>query len=201
MYNQKMEQQKENIWNVPNFITSLRVVFALITIYFIFSDLSIIYAVISFLLGMLTDFFDGHLARKMNQKTEFGRQFDVIADRILLVGAILALALKLSFSGLLNNNHLYQMIFMMSREIISFPFLIFSMIFKIRIPHVRMIGKITTATQSVAIPLVFLSVFYNIFSFSWYFAIISGILGITAAFYYIYDVIRLYITKDKNIIN
>lgn len=192
--------KKENIYNAPNFLTLLRILFAVLCIYFIFADFSAFYIITAFILGMFTDFFDGQVARIFNLKTEFGRQFDMIADRILLIGVILAAIIKLSILGLLNEGYIVQMFFIMSREIICLPFVLLAFFFKLGIPHVRMSGKITTFMQSIAIPLLFINIFYHIFYFSWYFSIVTGILGIIASSYYIYDVVLLFIRKKLNLI-
>ncbi len=49
------------------------------------------WAVIVFVIGALTDFFDGMLARKLNAETVWGATLDPIADKILICGAILGL--------------------------------------------------------------------------------------------------------------
>ena len=50
-----------------------------------------------FIGAALTDFIDGHLARKWNQITGFGRMLDPIADKAMVV---IALAVLLGLSGL-----------------------------------------------------------------------------------------------------
>ena len=44
-----------------------------------------------FLIGSLTDFLDGHIARKYNMVTDFGKVMDAIADKILVNGVIIIL--------------------------------------------------------------------------------------------------------------
>lgn len=193
-----MEKIKENIYNAPNFLTLLRILFAVLCIYFIFADFSAYYIIIAFILGMITDFFDGQIARRFNLKTEFGRQFDMIADRVLLIGVISAMILKLSFAGLFQEAHFTQMFLIMLREIICLPFALAAMAFRLGIPQVRTPGKATTFLQSIAVPVLFVNIFYGIFGFSWYFSILTGIVGTVASFYYIYDVVILFVMKRLN---
>ncbi|WP_222934245.1 CDP-diacylglycerol--glycerol-3-phosphate 3-phosphatidyltransferase [Caulobacter sp. 17J80-11] len=49
-------------------------------------------AFITFVVGAVTDWFDGWLARKLNATTDWGATFDPIADKILVCGTILGLA-------------------------------------------------------------------------------------------------------------
>ena len=45
-----------------------------------------------FLLASVTDFIDGHIARKYNLVTDFGKVMDAVADKILVNGVLIALA-------------------------------------------------------------------------------------------------------------
>ena len=189
------KQEKENIWNIPNFLTFSRIIFTAIAIYFIFAEFHIFYIIAAFIIGMLTDLFDGYIARRFNLKTEFGRKFDMIADRVLIVGVALAFVFKFFFLGLLDNNHLSQIFFMLIREMLTIPVALVTMSLGGGVPQVRWIGKITTFMQSVTFPMILLSIFYNFFSFSFYFALLTGILGLIASFYYINDMRNLLIKR------
>lgn len=84
--------------NLPNKLTMLRVI--LVPVFMVFAALSrygtadfnptfaliagIIFAVASF-----TDFLDGYLARKNNLVTDFGKFMDPLADKLLVVAAML----------------------------------------------------------------------------------------------------------------
>ena len=45
-----------------------------------------------FLIGSLTDFLDGHIARKYNMVTDFGKVMDAIADKLLVNGVLIILS-------------------------------------------------------------------------------------------------------------
>ena len=58
-----------------------------------------------FNLAALTDYFDGYLARKYSQESDFGKVFDPIADKILICFSLISISLYLSnpFIGLLTS--------------------------------------------------------------------------------------------------
>lgn len=71
--------------NIPNLLTLLRIL--LIPAILILHSFGFIKASFVILcLGLLTDFFDGHLARKLGQETDFGAIFDPIADKFVALG-------------------------------------------------------------------------------------------------------------------
>lgn len=79
--------------NLPNKLTFIRLVLAVPFIYFLQeSDAGgLTYRLIAFVLfvvASLTDFFDGYLARKYNLVTDFGKLMDPLADKILVISAL-----------------------------------------------------------------------------------------------------------------
>lgn len=79
--------------NLPNKLTLLRLILAVPFIYFLQeSDTGGLayrmFALVIFIIASLTDFFDGYLARKHNQITDFGKIMDPLADKILVISAL-----------------------------------------------------------------------------------------------------------------
>ncbi|MDO8460006.1 MAG: CDP-alcohol phosphatidyltransferase family protein [Nanoarchaeota archaeon] len=185
------KKQEENIWNIPNTLTFLRVLLTFATIYAIFIGYNIKVIVIFFVVAALTDFFDGQIARRFNRKTEFGSKFDPIADRFLMLGVFFAFVVNLAINDMLSDDHMLQVLMLISREIIALPFVAVAFAYRKEIPPVRWIGKVTTFAQGVAFPAVMLNIYYGeLFSFSLYLALLTGVLGVLSAFTFITDVIR-----------
>lgn len=58
----------------------------------IYIELKYIIAGIIFIIASLTDFFDGHVARKYNMVTDFGKMVDAISDKLLTNTVLVILA-------------------------------------------------------------------------------------------------------------
>lgn len=55
-------------------------------------DVKYLIAGVLFLIASVTDFIDGHIARKYNIVTDFGKVMDAIADKLLVNGVLIVLA-------------------------------------------------------------------------------------------------------------
>ena len=86
--------------NTPNKITLSRLLLIPLIVFFYlatFIPYARLVATILFIIACLTDFVDGHLARKTNQVTDLGKFFDSIADKVLIAtGFILTCAVPIS---------------------------------------------------------------------------------------------------------
>ena len=83
----------ENIWNVPNVLTMLRL--ALIPVFVaVFAAGHDKLALLTFVIASLTDLLDGYLARKNHQITAFGKLMDPLADKLMVVTALICQGVK-----------------------------------------------------------------------------------------------------------
>ena len=89
-----MTQNQKKNYITPNQLTLIRIFLVPFMIFFYLADFipyGKLIAVIIFALAAITDFFDGKLARKTGQVTDLGKFLDPIADKILILGALVLL--------------------------------------------------------------------------------------------------------------
>ena len=79
---------------IPNYLTMFRMasVLGLYLTFHLPAPLGHWLAVVVFGLGAITDFFDGYLARKFDAQSDFGRMFDPIADKLMVLVCLVMLA-------------------------------------------------------------------------------------------------------------
>ena len=82
--------KKSTLWNAPNVLTMLRVVFS-IGIFILLPFDFYTACIVLFILASATDYLDGYLARKYNLVTVFGRIMDPFADKLLICGCFIYL--------------------------------------------------------------------------------------------------------------
>ena len=82
-----------SVMNLPNILTIIRVVLIPFFIFFfsLSSPRSAIIAAVIFLVASLTDLLDGYLARRRKEVTQFGKFLDPVADKLLIVSALILL--------------------------------------------------------------------------------------------------------------
>ncbi len=178
--------EKENIWNVPNFLTLIRVILAVVLMYLIVASSDLTLILIIFLIAASTDFFDGQIARIFDLQTEFGRKFDIFADRFLWSSFVLVFVVYYSLRGLLTQGYYWAFVILMTRELISLPFALPAFFKKKPVPKVNYYGKTTTFLQGATIPLIILSMdIPNLFDFAFTLSALTGIVGFISATTYI----------------
>ena len=175
--------------NIPNLLTVSRIILTFVVMYLIFAGNDIRLIIVIFAIAALTDFFDGRLARRFKWVSEFGRKADMIADRFLWVGTALAFLIS---AGLNDQLHWYlgfQLLFIMSREVVSAPFALIAFFSGKDITHARYIAKVTTFIQGFALPALIVSVYYPIFMLiSVPLSLVCAVTGFMSAIYYMHDI-------------
>ena len=88
-------------WNIPNILTVLRLLAApLVAVMYLYytRPYADILAVTLFVLAAITDWFDGYLARAWGQQTRLGTMLDPIADKAMVVIALMVIVAFSSWS-------------------------------------------------------------------------------------------------------
>lgn len=78
--------------NIANKITILRIILIPIFLFVLLSSITnnLLIALVLFLVASFTDFLDGYLARKLDLVTKLGKFMDPLADKLLVISAMLA---------------------------------------------------------------------------------------------------------------
>ena len=82
--------------NLPNKLTILRVIMIpMVMVFYMVNAIPYgkIIALVLFVVAAATDFLDGHIARKYNLVTDFGKFLDPIADKLLVASVLFMIAI------------------------------------------------------------------------------------------------------------
>lgn len=132
--------------NLPNVLTILRFLLIPLFILAFFSSLKYNYliAISIFLLSGLTDVLDGFIARRYNMITEFGKLFDPLADKLMILSVLWCLAYKGYIPFIIFYIVLFKELFMIVGSIVLYG--------KIKIVvSANIYGKIATVLFYIAI--------------------------------------------------
>ena len=142
--------------NLPNKLTVLRLCLVPVIIVVLLlpvNSVTNILGALIFLGTALTDMLDGKIARKYNLVTDFGKFMDPLADKFMVIGALLCIFFNSSMSG----NKIMSTVFFFALVIIFFRELAVTSIRLVAsssggvVIAANMLGKIKTVTQIVAI--------------------------------------------------
>lgn len=133
--------------NLPNKLTMGRIFAIPVFIVVFLMDYRIAAAVI-FILAALTDMLDGHIARKHNLVTNFGKLMDPLADKLLVMSALICMVEVGDVAG-------WMVVVILGREFIITGMRQVAAAQGIVIAA-GTTGKIKTITQMIAIPLLIL---------------------------------------------
>jgi CDP-diacylglycerol--glycerol-3-phosphate 3-phosphatidyltransferase len=169
--------------NLPNKITVTRIALVLVLLLGLFvlyfipnlqvpllgeSGINVVYliACIVFLLASMTDYLDGHIARKYHLVTDLGKFLDPVADKMLVDSMLIYLCLPHFLSSTLSIP-LWCVIIMILRDLVV-DALRFVAASKGCVLAANIFGKIKTVAQMVAIPFVLLNDWpFSYFDASW----------------------------------
>lgn len=84
---EKIRKLFTNVWTIPNVLTMIRLILVPVFVVLFFQGHRKA-ALAVFCAASLTDFLDGYLARKLNQVTDFGKLFDPLADKLMVLTAM-----------------------------------------------------------------------------------------------------------------
>ena len=146
---------------IPNILTSLRIILLFPVLFFLENGEKLIPAILLVIL-FLTDFFDGLLARKLNQASYLGAILDPIADKI----AVLVLFSYIYYRGLCPGWYYLLILTRDIAQLLSVPVLLVwkKIFFKVK---PKLLPKIGTALNFIilgglSLPIFFLHSFIDV---------------------------------------
>lgn len=173
--------------NLPNKLTMGRIL--AIPVFIVVFLLGYRYAAaVIFILAAVTDMLDGHIARKYNLVTNFGKLMDPLADKLLVMSALICLAQVGDVAG-------WMVIVILGREFIITGMRQVAAAQGIVIAA-GTTGKIKTITQMIAIPLLILD--------NWPFSMLNVNIPMDVIFLWIALIMTIvsgaeYIVKNKKL--
>lgn len=148
--------KEEKKLNIPNVLTVARIwaiPLIVVALYFSKSLTASWIAVVLFALAGITDYFDGYLARHLNQLSSFGRVLDPIADK-LLVGAVIVM---LAYTNRLDSYYCFvPAVIILCREILVSGLREFLAEIRVGLTVTRL-AKWKTTFQMIALPVLMVS--------------------------------------------
>ncbi len=133
-------------FNLPTILTFSRII--LIPFFILITPKSPILGISIFLIASATDFLDGYVARRSGQITKFGIILDPIADKFLVISALILLVDMVRLSA-------WVAIVIIAREFVVTALRVVALSKNIVIPA-ETGGKLKTTAQMTAIVLLFL---------------------------------------------
>jgi cardiolipin synthase len=137
-------------WTVPNLITLGRIGLIFAFGFLLVAEYDAL-AIAALAVAGVSDWLDGFLARRWDQRTELGRILDPAADRVLTVVVVLGLALRDIIPW-------WLVALLIARDIVVGVALLVGRRRGVAAPHVTFIGKLATALLYVFLPLAYLAV-------------------------------------------
>ena len=158
------------IYTIPNIITFIRIFLIPIILYLLFSENPniVLIAGLLFIISSVSDYFDGYLARTLNQSSKLGTLLDPIADKLLIASVIVVLV----DTGVISNIHVVPAIIILLREIAISGLREFLAKLNTDMP-VSKLAKYKTTFQMVSLSILIISLGFELNDFLWNIGLIT----------------------------
>ncbi len=84
----------QRLWTIPNLVSLLRLALVPVFLWLVLGPEADLLALLVLMVSGITDWLDGHLARKLDQRTTWGALLDPFADRVYIMAVVIGLALR-----------------------------------------------------------------------------------------------------------
>ncbi|MDY3926551.1 MAG: CDP-diacylglycerol--glycerol-3-phosphate 3-phosphatidyltransferase [Anaerotignum sp.] len=175
--------------NLPNKLTLLRVFMIPIFLVVLFlapEPVNRYVAVVIFIVASLTDMLDGKIARKYNLVSNFGKFMDPLADKLLVMSALVSMVALEDLAA-------WVVIIILAREFAITGFRTLAMEANI-VMAASWWGKVKTTTQMIMIPVVLLQLPFSCMP------VVENILVALAVFFTIFSGAD-YMIKNKQVLH
>ena len=158
------------IYTIPNIITFIRIFLIPIILYLLFSENPniVLIAGLLFIVSSISDYFDGYLARTLNQSSKLGTLLDPIADKLLIASVIVVLI----DTGVISNIHVVPAIIILLREIAISGLREFLAKLNTDMP-VSKLAKYKTTFQMVSLSILIISLGFELNDLLWNIGLIT----------------------------
>ena len=158
------------IYTIPNIITFIRISLIPIILYLLFSENPniVLIAGLLFIVSSVSDYFDGYLARTLNQSSKLGTLLDPIADKLLIASVIVVLV----DTGVISNIHVVPAIIILLREIAISGLREFLAKLNTDMP-VSKLAKYKTTFQMVSLSILIISLGFELNDMLWNIGLIT----------------------------
>ena len=139
--------------NLPNKITLLRVLLVPVFMFVLYSNINNSHYIAGaiFIIASLTDTLDGYIARKHKLVTNFGKFVDPLADKILVLAAMIMLVE-------MNKLPAWIPVIVLAREFVVSGYRLIAVEKGGKVIAASIWGKLKTVTQMIAIILAFIDI-------------------------------------------
>ncbi|MET1058185.1 MAG: CDP-alcohol phosphatidyltransferase family protein [Nocardioides sp.] len=88
------ESQPTKVWTLPNILSMVRLAGVPVFLWLVLGPEEDGWALVLLMVSGITDWLDGYLARKLDQRSTLGEILDPVADRLYILAVVVGLALR-----------------------------------------------------------------------------------------------------------